>query len=405
MKPPASIYIAFDVFPRPKGSSSHIASMVAALSRHYAPVWLLCLGYGDLPAYQEEGDVVILRYKVYHPNLLKRAAEFAGFVAATASRAGAGVKLVVFRDPFGGVSALEALDAPAVFEVNALPSWELPYTYPEVGVSPALLAKLEDQERFCLAASSRVLTVSGVTREALIGLGVSAEKIAVIPNAAAATFFKAGAAGPLPEVDADNWFGYVGSLHPWQGLPLALEAFALAAPDLPQARMVVVHNGRKGAQKLMAKRARKLGIEDRVRFEFPLGPEQLAAVLHRLRFTVAPLLDTPRNTVQGCCPVKIVESFAAGAPVVASDLRVCRELVSPERDGLLVPPGSERAWAIAFRRMFTAPGLAAKLGQGARETAQNRFTWQNIHARLEKVFASAAESPPEVLSAPRLVPG
>jgi hypothetical protein len=103
---PRSLYLAFEVFPRAKGSTSHMAAMTRALAERYGPVWLLCLGVGDMPAVQVEGDIVIHRFKLYHPNLLKRAAGFANFVAERMAQAGGGVELMIFRDPWAGAPGL-----------------------------------------------------------------------------------------------------------------------------------------------------------------------------------------------------------------------------------------------------------------------------------------------------------
>lgn len=389
MERPRALYLAFEVFPRAKGATSHIASMVAALARNHAPVWLVCLGYGDMPARQNEGAITILRHKLYHPNLLKRALSFAGFVKESIRAAGPGLELCVFRDPWSGVPALQTLPASAavVFEVNALPTWELPYAYPAVVENFALLHKLRDQERFCLLSSDRVLTVSSLTREALIHLGAKADQVSVVPNSAADVFFD-GAEEPLPvpEMAAGEWFGYVGSLQSWQGLETAMEALALVREDLPGVRMLVAYHGRKTVLKTWTKRARKLGLSDHIRFARSLPPAALAAALRRLRFTVAPLAETRRNTVQGCCPVKVIESLAAGVPVLASNLRVTRELLSPGVDSLLLPAGDPRAWAVAFRRMFAEPGLADRLACGARRRAEKSFSREKVHAMLRNVM-------------------
>ena len=389
---PRSVYIAFEAFPRPKGASSHIASMVSALSRRHAPVWVLCCGYGDMPARQVEGDLVIWRHKAYHPNMLRRAAEFADFVAAMLDSADGGIEVCMFRDPWGGCAALQAsLDSTTVFEVNALPSLELPYAYPAVRRNYALRAKVESMERFCLSACDHIVTVSPVTRAALIRLGTPREKITALPNAASETFQEASAEDcSLPELADGEWFGYVGSLQAWQGVETAVDAFAVIADDLPDARMLVVHNGRRQPLRLLRKRIRKRNLSERVRLQQPLPPERLAPVLAKLRFTVAPLTETARNTVQGCCPIKIVESMAAGTPVVASDIRACRYLLTHEKDALLVRPDDRRAWALAMRRMFKEPGLAAGLADRARQIARKRFTWPVVHAKLERCFDSAS---------------
>jgi glycosyltransferase involved in cell wall biosynthesis len=390
MERPRSIYVAFDVFPRGKGSSSHIAAMVEALAQRHGPVWLLCLGYGDMPGYQEEGAVAVHRFKLYHPNLLKRAEGFAEFVAAKI--AAADPELIVFRDPWGGAPALDAApEAAAVFEVNALPSWELPYTYPAVGANPALLAKLADRERYCLLLADGIITVSTVTREALIGLGAQADRIAVIPNSAADHFFSAEPeACDLPELAAGEWFGYIGSLHAWQGVELLLDAFALAAPELPAVKLLLVATGGKDRLRLIRKRIHKLGLDQRAIIVPPQDPERLGPIMARLAFTAAPLLETGRNTRQGCCPVKIVESMAAGAPVLASDLRVCRDLIAPG-EGLLIPPNNPRAWARALIDLFTDPDRLSRLRSCARSRARRDFSRALMNQRLEASFNAASE--------------
>jgi glycosyltransferase involved in cell wall biosynthesis len=105
---------------------------------------------------------------------------------------------------------------------------------------------------------------------------------------------------------------------------------------------------------------------------------------------VAPLADTPRNTGQGCCPIKMVESMAAGTPVLASDLAVCREWIEHGREGWLAPAGDTRAWALAIHRMFTDGELIRRLSHSARAAAERHFSWSSVHSRLDGLFQQAA---------------
>jgi glycosyltransferase involved in cell wall biosynthesis len=300
------------------------------------------------------------------------------------------VEVCVFRDPWGGGAALQSESARRfVFEVNALPSWELGYRYPELRHSHATRAKLQDLERFCLRAADAVLTVSEVTGRALASLGVAPERITTVPNAASPLFFEAEpGTSPLPELAEGRWIGYVGSLHAWQGVEVALEAWSLVEGELPEVRLLVVHGGRRRPLARLRRRAARRGarLEGRVVFAHSLAHEQLAPTMASLELTLAPLVETARNTVQGCCPVKIVESMASGTPVVASDLRVTRALVTSGEDGLLVPPGDPRAMALAIRRLLRDAGLRERLGSAARRKARERFGWARAHAAMEPVF-------------------
>lgn len=386
-----ALYVAFDVFPRPKGSSSHIASMVAALAKEFAPVCVLCLGDGELPLYQVDGAVEIHRLPSTHRDVLHRATAFAQFVEFHARRYAASLELVVHRDPWGGIPAMRgAPGCPAIFEVNALPSWELAYSRPGFAESATLPAKLGDMERRCLREAARVLCVSAVTRRALLAEGVPAERMVVIPNTANDIYFN-GAAQPcaIAALEQGEWCGYVGGLQSWQGVDFLIDAFALTASG----RLLIVHSGNRGTREI-ERRVERYGLGGRVLMHGPLDPDALAGVFARLQFTVAPLTETSRNTWQGCCPVKIVESMAAGTPVIASDLAVCRELIRDGVDGLLVPAGDKRAWAHGLERLFRDRSLRDRLAASSFFTARDHFSQPIAHELLNAVFRAAATALP-----------
>ncbi|MFN0106594.1 MAG: glycosyltransferase [Bryobacteraceae bacterium] len=386
-----ALYVAFDVFPRPKGSSSHIASMTTALARDFAPVCVLCLGDPELPVVQNEGAAVIHRLPGAHRDTLRRATAFAQFVEFHAARQAETLELIVYRDPWGGIPAMRAVPAcPAIFEVNALPTWELAYSRPGFADSATLTAKLGDMERKCLREATAILCVSAVTSRALKAEGADGNKIVVIPNAARETFFQTAAhANPIPALDEGEWCGYVGGLHAWQGVEFLIDAFALTATG----RLLIVHSGNRDTRELERRIARH-ALASRVLLHGPLAPVELAGVLARLRFTVAPLVETARNTWQGCCPVKIVESMAAGTPVIASDLAVSRELIRDGEDGLLAAPGDRRAWALGMERLFRDNGLRDKLAVNAFSTACDYFSRLIAHEQLSVVFRAAAAALP-----------
>jgi glycosyltransferase involved in cell wall biosynthesis len=116
----------------------------------------------------------------------------------------------------------------------------------------------------------------------------------------------------------------------------------------------------------------------------------LASVFARVRFTVAPLAETARNTWQGCCPVKIVESMAAGTPVLASDLAVSRELITHGENGWLAAAGDRRAWALGLERLFSDRVLRDRLAAAAIFTAREHFCQAIAHEELNTVFRLAA---------------
>lgn len=385
MQTPRSVYIAFEVFPRPKGASSHMASMLRALESGHGPVLLLCLGFGDMPAFQKEGDILIRRCKLYHPNMLKRAQIFAEFVAQQLASFCNTLKLAVFRDPWGGLPAVAApFDLKTLFEVNALPSWELGYTYPGFERNYALKHKIMDMEQCCLNRCDKVLTVSEITAHALTGKGVSREKISTVINSAPDFFFEPDPGEPVEKTK--RRIGYLGSLHAWQGVEDAVAAFAMIKPAYPDLSLSLISGGHKQTRKKIRKKIRKLGLEACVALNHPLPRHELINELRSFEFTLAPLTETPRNTWQGCCPVKIIESMAVGVPVLASNLAPVRSLVDHGRDGWLVAAGSPRDLAIGMDTLLGDRALTHAMGERAAERALNEFHPRHIHRELSRCF-------------------
>src|SRR5579863_7485406 len=66
-------------------------------------------------------------------------------------------------------------------------------------------------------------------------------------------------------------------------------------------------------------------------------------------------------------PLVVLEAFAAGIPVIGSNLGGIAELVEHEKNGLLVEPASIEAWVAAFNRLLTEPGLLPRLRLGIPE--------------------------------------
>jgi len=72
-------------------------------------------------------------------------------------------------------------------------------------------------------------------------------------------------------------------------------------------------------------------------------------------------------------PLTPMEAAAMGVPVVATDIRGCRQVVDDGTTGLLVPVGDPVALAGAIERLATDPAERRRLGAAARDKARNCF--------------------------------
>jgi phosphatidyl-myo-inositol alpha-mannosyltransferase len=84
----------------------------------------------------------------------------------------------------------------------------------------------------------------------------------------------------------------------------------------------------------------------------------------------------------------LTEAFAAGTPVVASDIAGYRDVVRDGVDGLLTPRGGARELAEALRVLALDPAHRARMAAAARERAE-RFAWPRVAAEVLEVYEQA----------------
>jgi glycosyltransferase involved in cell wall biosynthesis len=377
-----ALYAAFDRFPSRKGAAIHIDRFARTLFAHSGGGVLYVLGAAGLPAHQRDGDIEILRFSEEVPNFLERTVAYGRALTGVIDALEPSLSIAHFRDPWSGLAiALRPQRRyTTIYEVNALPSVELPYLFP--AVPGATLAKIRATELACCDAADAIVTPSQTTASFLAGLGVNATKIRVIPNGADLHIPHAH-----PEGAPSRYLLYFGSPQSWQGVDTLLRAFARLA-DFDDLRLVICGSRYSKGWRRHERLAAKLGVDGRIVWHFELHGAELAAWVQHAEVSVAPLTDSPRNVVQGCAPLKIVESMAAGVTVVASDVPPVRELVTDRENGWLVHPDRPGELARALRILLDHPPLARRLGAAARSTIEEQFTWERSTAALRALYES-----------------
>ena len=159
---------------------------------------------------------------------------------------------------------------------------------------------------------------------------------------------------PVPET---RTIVFVGALEPYKNVAGLASAWRLVAAELPDARLVVV--GRGSLQATVEALVREL--PQNVVHEPQLDPPAIARLLDGSRALVLPSYPEGLGRV-------LLEAFARGRSVVATDGGGIPDVVTHERDGLLVPPYDDTALAQALVRVLRDLSLAQRLGAAARET-------------------------------------
>ena len=245
---PNSVYAAFDVFPTRKGAAIHIDKFARGLFEEFNGGLLYVLGNEYLPAYQIEEKIEIVRFKVTEQNYLRRALMFSENLSRLLDKGDLNLKLCHFRDIWSCLAILgRQRKYKTLFEVNGLPSIELPFLYSKI--SSETIEKIREQERFCLKASDFIITPSNSIKQKVLSYGIADKKVEVIPNGA---LIKPKAERPLEA--PTKYILYFGALQPWQGVEVLLRAFARLR-DLDDLFLVICASNYSRRAKLLNKLA------------------------------------------------------------------------------------------------------------------------------------------------------
>lgn len=85
-------------------------------------------------------------------------------------------------------------------------------------------------------------------------------------------------------------------------------------------------------------------------------------------------------------PKTLLEASAAGLPMIASDIAGCREVVTDDVNGLLVPPRQVAPLVEAMLRMGEEPGLRQRCGRAARRKAEAVFSVDDVVDHTFRVY-------------------
>jgi len=173
------------------------------------------------------------------------------------------------------------------------------------------------------------------------------KKIVVIPNSIDLNEYK-------PHMPRSRDCLYAGRLVAMKGIRTLLEAAKLASG----VKILIAGDGELGEE--MRKTIAAQGLENVNVLGF-VQPQELSRLMSSMAFTVFP------SECYENYPLSIVESFACGKPVIASNIGALPELVKENWNGLLFEPGNAQQLADQLKYLSDHPQQALEMGNHGRE--------------------------------------
>jgi glycosyltransferase involved in cell wall biosynthesis len=233
-----------------------------------------------------------------------------------------------------------------------------------------------------LRSASALIAISRFTRDGFIRLCPEiAARIVDIPNGVHLASFTERVARPdnCPvTLEPKSYAIFLGRLKYRKGVDVLLQALA-RTPAKEQVQLVIVGDGEERAA--LEVLASQLDLTERVRFIGTITGPTKTYLLQNARFGVVP------SRQWEAFGLVVLEGYASGLPMLATDMPGLADLVRPERTGLLVPPQSPELLAAALHRLLTDDALIERMSVNARQ-AVSEYDWRNIALRHVALYQS-----------------
>jgi glycosyltransferase involved in cell wall biosynthesis len=255
---------------------------------------------------------------------------------------------------------------------------------------PYLTSMQKRVQRYACQFADCVLVNADAVKDWLVGEGYDPAKIVVIRNGVDLTRFdrpaerdrirhELGLAAATPIV------AVVSRLARFKGLEQFLEAAAALTPRFPDVRFVIAGETAPSETAFLTalqNRAKELRISDRVIFTGLRS--DVPALLSGVDVAVMPSLNEALSNV-------LLESMAAGRPVVATRVGGTPEALIDGDNGLLVPPGDPAKLAVSIATLLNDRVLAERLGRAARHRIADHFSVDRMVQATERLYLDLLE--------------
>ncbi len=277
----------------------------------------------------------------------------------------------------------KALGIPLVLEVNAPLVYEAAHYRKLHHVA---LAK--SIECFLFSNADHIVSVSSGLQEYILKIAEQA-KVSVIPNGVSLENFDHADSSMdwrrklTRHPETDFVIGFVGSIKPWHGVEVLIDALAGLHTENKDFSVCIVGNGDKDYQNQLEEQCKQKGLKKQVMFFGAVPYDSIPAVMKSMDVLVAPYPEMENFYFS---PLKIFEYMASGRPIVSSSIGQIKDVLTNEKNALLVPAGNTVALQDALIRIKRDSQLRNRLAQAAYLEVSSNHLWQHRLVKITEIM-------------------
>ncbi|MEM2102690.1 MAG: glycosyltransferase family 4 protein [Candidatus Bathyarchaeia archaeon] len=170
---------------------------------------------------------------------------------------------------------------------------------------------------------------------------------------------------------------YIGSLYPLKGVDDLIKAFSIVVKQHPQAKLRIIGTGPQ--EKTLKHLTNTLKLNSKVIFQNFVPHTRIAEYYQNCTIFCFPSHGEPFGKT-------IIEAMACAKPVIASNIGGATEIIENNKTGILTPPAQPKTLAEAIIHLLNDPKKARSLGENAKKTAEQNYSWEKIAQKYHKLY-------------------
>jgi PEP-CTERM/exosortase A-associated glycosyltransferase len=176
--------------------------------------------------------------------------------------------------------------------------------------------------------------------------------------------------------------GFIGSLYRWEGVAWLVRAVAELRCRGTSCKLLIIGDGEE--MPAVCEAVRDLNAEEFIQILGRVPHDEIERY-----YSVVDVLVYPRHSIrltELVTPLKPLEAMALGKAILGSDVGGIRELVQPEKTGVLFRADYVEDFCVQAKRLLSQPSLQRKLGEEARQFILREKDWKVLAQRYINIY-------------------
>lgn len=227
-----------------------------------------------------------------------------------------------------------------------------------------------------IQSSDMITTLSRSIAKELKEYNINPDKITVINNGVNETLFH-----PLKKElnEEKKYIMYAGRIDYEKGLFDLVDCGKYISNKRTDLSFIIAGKGKD--LKKLKKKIKKANLQDKFKLLGQLNKDEILRIYQNATLFVFP-------SYHEGLPGVLLEAMSCGLPIIATDVRGNRDLISHEENGLLIPIQDSKKMAETINTLLQDKQLREHLGKNARKTIIENYTWSDIYKNYIKCYES-----------------